>query len=622
MIPRKKRIAIIVVSILLMIFIILGTLGFLFLKTDIFKSNETLFAKYLIQNFDIIEILKSENTLEIENTLNNNKYVSEIEGKIEYTENIGTSDENKNSPINDVGIKIKSNIDKVNNYNYKDISIGTDDEDLARLEYLSQDQTYGIRLNGIQQFVSVDNNEDSEISQEIEINNLEELLSEIDIESILNFTDEEKKALEDTYLGIVQSSVSKDKYYKQLNSLITVNNKDINTNAYYIKFTIEECNNLYIKILEQLSQDEIILSKIDLIENEIKEKYSDYQQDESLREKFVNNINDKIEEIQNNNIGSEEVKIIVYESNGKTVRTSIEKVTDKITIDLYNDSSVKIYNVELGENTNEQSIKMEKNNSETESNVLVEFEKIQNNEIINNVQLNYNKIFENNQLTKKIELEMLNERYEAIFNIVDNIKVVEEFDDEITLDTDNVKLSDLSQEQLEIISAILNENIQGQISNLTSVVSLDDYTKMFQNLNVIKGNLVELPTEGEVTDIERKRFNSQFEFFVSENLTTDNIKDLMQVVKNNFEDMKVLLKSGNIENLDIEKLDSSQESSEYIKNISEILIFIKENSYNDEKQEDTLKFIEKNNSNKYDVSIQYDDNGLTRLIRIKIQEKQ
>lgn len=620
--PRKKRIAIIVFSILLVIFIILGTLGFLFLKTDIFKSNETLFAKYLIQNFDIIEILKSENTLEIENELNNNKYVSEIEGKIEYTENIGTSDENKNSSINDVGIKIKSNVDKVNNYNYKDISIGTDDEDLARLEYLSQDQTYGIRLNGIQQFVSVDNNEDSKISQEIEINNLEELLSEIDIESILNFTDEEKKALEDTYLGIVQSSVSKDKYYKQSNSLITVNSRDIKTNAYYIKFTIEEYNNLYIKILEQLSQDEIILSKIDLIENEIKEKYSDYQQDESLRGKFVNNINDKIEEIQNNNIGSEEVKIIVYESNGKTVRTSIEKVTVKITIDLYNDSSAKIYNVELGENTNEKSIKIEKNNSETESNVLVGFEKIQNNEIINNIQLNYNKIFENNQLTKKIELEMLNEKYEAIFNIVDNIKIVEEFNDEITLDTDNVKLSDLSQEQLEIISAILNENIQGQISNLISVVSLDDYTKMFQNLNVIKGNLVELPTEGEVTDIERKRFNSQFEFFVSENLTTDNIKDLMQVVKNNFEDMKVLLKSGDIEDLDVEKLDSSQESSEYIKNISEILIFIKENSYNDEKQEDTLTFIEKNNSNKYDVSIQYDDNGLARLIRIKIQEKQ
>lgn len=622
MMPRKKRITILVVSILLIIFIILGIFGFLFLKTDMFKSNETLFAKYFIQNFDIIEVLRSENTIEIENQLINNKYVSEMEGKIEYTENIGTSDENKDNSINDVGIKIKSNIDMSNNYNYKDISIGTVDEDLVKLEYLNQNQTYGVRLNGIQQFVSIESDEDSDVLQELGINNIRGLLSEVDIASIFNFTEEEKESLENTYLNIIQSSVSKDKYYRQANSLITINNKDVKTNAYYIKFSIEEYNNLYIKILEQLSKDEIILIKLDLIENEIKEKYSDYSQDENLREKFVNNINNKIEEIQNNNIGSDEVRITVYESNEKTVRTSIEKTTSEITIDLYDKSSVKIDIVELGENTDEQSIKIERNDDEIQSDILVEFERLQNNETINNMKLNYNKFFDNNQLTKKIELGILNEKYEAIFNIVDNIKLVDEFEDAITLDTDNIKLSDLSQEQIDAISNILNENIQEQISNLNSVVNLDDYIEMFQNLNIISGNLVKVPTEGEVTEVERKRFNSQFEFFVSENLTTDNIKDLIQVAENHFEDMKILLKNGEIEDLDIEKLDSSQENSEYINNISEILIFIKENSYNDKKEEDTLKFIEKNDSNKYDVSIQYDDNGLTRLIRIKIQEKQ
>ena len=616
--PRKKRIAILVVSILLVIFIILGILGFLFFKTDIFTPTETLFAKYFMQNFDIVEIFKSENTLEIENSLNNSKYISEIEGKIEYTENIGTSDENKNNPINDVGIKIKSNIDKLNNYNYKDISIGTDDEDLIKFEYFNQDQIYGIRLNGIKQFVSIDNSENSEISQGLKINNLNNLN---ELLSVFNFTEEEKINLQNTYLGIIQSNVSKDRYHKQLNSLITVNNKDVNANAYYITITIEEYNNLCMKILEQLSEDEIILSKIDLIEDKIKEIYSDYEQEESLREEFINSINDKIGEIQNSNIGNEELKITVYESDKKIVRTSIEKATNKITIDLYDKSSIKISNVEISENTNEYSIKIEKKNEDTEADLLVEFQKSQNNEIINDVQLSYNKIFENDKLTKRIQLSILNEKYEAIFDIADNVEIVEEFENEITLDTDNLKLDDLPEEQIEVIKTILNENIQGQISKLNSVVNLEEYAKMFKNLNLLNKNSIELPTEGEVTEIEKKRFNSQFEFFVSENLTTDNIKDLMEVVKNNFEDMKVLLKNGEIQYLDIEKLNSSQESSEYIKDISEILLFIKENSYNVEKQEDTLKFIEKNNSNNYDVSIQYDDNGLTRLIRIKIQER-
>ena len=49
MMARKKRIAILVVSIVLVILAIVGTIIFLYLKTDAFKSNETLFAKYFMQ---------------------------------------------------------------------------------------------------------------------------------------------------------------------------------------------------------------------------------------------------------------------------------------------------------------------------------------------------------------------------------------------------------------------------------------------------------------------------------------------------------------------------------------------------------------------------------------------
>lgn len=620
--PRKKRIMILVISIVLIVLIIFGILGYLYLKTDAFKTKETLFAKYLMQNFENIEFLKAEDNSEIENILNSNKYTSQIEGTIEYTENIGTSNENKDSNINNVGIKINSNVDRINNYDYKDISIEKENEKLVGLEYLNQDQMYGIRLNGIQQFVSIENNGENQTSDESEIYNIEGLTSKIDIDSILNFTEEEKQTLSNTYIGIIQSNISADKYYKQSNALITVNNKDIQTNAYYVKLTLEECNNLYIKILEQITKDEIILSRIDLLENEIKEKYSDYEQDdESLRERFINSINDEIEEIQNNNIGNEEVKITVYENNMKTVRTSIEKTTEKLTIDMYNNSTIKIDSIKLGDNTKEQIIKIEKTGNETQSNTLIEYEQLQDNEIINDVQLSYQQTFENNKLDKIIQLEISNEKYEGILKIVDNTEIVQGFENQVTLDTDNVKLNELQQEQKDTINQILIENIQGQLSNLFSVVSLEDYTTMLQNLNILAKSSVELPTDGEVTDIERKRFNSQFEFFVSENLTSDNIKELLRTTENNFEDMKILTKSGEIEELDTEKLaSSSQDASEYKKNISEILIFIKQNTNNEEKQEDTLNFVEDNKNNKYTVSIEYDDDGLARVIRARIQE--
>lgn len=613
---RKKRITIITIAIVLVIAIIIGILAFLYIKTDAFKSNETLFAKYLVQNFDIIEVWEKSKNTDIENLLDTNKYTSQIEGKIEYTENKGTSNEKQSSSVNNVGIKITSNIDKSNNYNYSDISIGTENEKLVGLEYLNEDDKYGIRLKDIQQFVSIKKDDET---QESELKNIEKLTENIDVQSIIKFSDEEKQTLKNTYLEIIKNNVSKEKYHKQSNSLITVNNKDMQTNAYYIEFTVEECNNLYIKILEQIAKDEIILSKVDLIEKQIKEIDEDY--DGNLRENFVKSIKDKIKEIEDKNIGNDKVKITVYEKNMKTVRTSIEKNNDKTIIDLYDSSSIKIDTVKIDETTDEQYIKIESKNDGTNLNVLVEYAKIQDNNTKNTVQFNYGQTFLNNELNKNIELGISNEKNEAIIKISDDTNFVQEFENEITLEKDNVDLDELDEEQSNAINGILTENVQSQLSNLLAVVNLNDYVSMLQNLGLMNKTSIELPSDGEVTETERKRFNSQFEFFVSEGLTSDNIKELIDTAENNFEDMKVLLKNGEIQDLDLDKINSSRESSDYKKEISEILLYIKKNSNNEEKEADLLTYLEKESGNKYNVSIEYDADGLTRIIRAKIQEK-
>ncbi|MFR0922862.1 MAG: DUF6583 family protein [Clostridia bacterium] len=616
MMARKKRITIITIAIVLVIAIIIGILAFLYIKTDAFKSNETLFAKYLVQNFDIIEVWEKSKNTDIENLLDTNKYTSQIEGKIEYTENKGTSNEKQSSSVNNVGIKITSNIDKSNNYNYSDISIGTENEKLVGLEYLNEDDKYGIRLKDIQQFVSIKKDDET---QESELKNIEKLTENIDVQSIIKFSDEEKQTLKNTYLEIIKNNVSKEKYHKQSNSLITVNNKDMQTNAYYIEFTVEECNNLYIKILEQIAKDEIILSKVDLIEKQIKEIDEDY--DGNLRENFVKSIKDKIKEIEDKNIGNDKVKITVYEKNMKTVRTSIEKNNEKTTIDLYDGSSIKIDTVKIAETTDEQYIKIESKNDGTNLNVLVEYAKIQDNNTKNTVQFNYGQTFLNNELNKNIELGISNEKNEAIIKISDDTNFVQEFENEITLEKDNVDLDELDEEQSNAINGILTENVQSQLSNLLAVVNLNDYVSMLQNLGLMNKTSIELPSDGEVTETERKRFNSQFEFFVSEGLTSDNIKELIDTAENNFEDMKVLLKNGEIQDLDLDKINSSRESSDYKKEISEILLYIKRNSNNEEKEADLLTYLEKESGNKYNVSIEYDADGLTRIIRAKIQEK-
>ena len=73
--PRKKRILIITISIILVISVIVGIFIFLLLKTDLLKTKEELFSKYFVQNFQILDALSLDNK-EIDNTLENNKYSS------------------------------------------------------------------------------------------------------------------------------------------------------------------------------------------------------------------------------------------------------------------------------------------------------------------------------------------------------------------------------------------------------------------------------------------------------------------------------------------------------------------------------------------------------------------
>lgn len=611
MIPRKKRKIITITLSVLIVLISVAILGIiLYINTDIFKSNEELFIKYLLQNSKAVEILKYEDNLGIKNTLDTNKYSSGLIGTIEYTENIETSDENKNSPINDISIKINSNVDKINEYDYKDISIATDTEELIKLEYLNQDNTYAIRLNGIKQFVSKDSDE-----------NTLTFIENLDIDSLIKFTDEEKEEIIKKYIEILQQNVSKDKYYKQNKSQILINTQNIETNEYYIKLTIEEFNNLYIKILEQLIQEESILNKIDLIEEKVKEINQDYEQEQSFREIIIDYINKSIEKIKNNNIGNEEVRIVVYENEGNLVRTAIEKISSKIMIDFYNDSSMTIYYIQMDENTYEKNVRIEKNVKDKQSNLIIDFNEIQNEEEIKNIELNYQQATQDNEIFRNAEIRILNEKYEAIFNIEENIEIKQQFENQITLENDNIRFEDLSEEETELIKEVLNQNIQTQFTTLLEKVDLNEYVTMLQNLQIINSNNVEIPNETEKqTDIEIKRFNSQFEFFISANLTTDNIKDMLQVTKNNLSDMGVLLKTGEVQHLNTELLkNETEEKDNYIENIEEIILIIKQNSKNEDRQNELLEFLNQNNDFKYTVSLEYDDEGIVNVIRMKIQ---
>lgn len=622
MMPRKKRILITAISIILVSIIIIGTFLFLFLQTELFKTKEELFAKYFAQNFELLNILKP-NDGQIEQTLENNKYKSNLIGSIEYTEDINTSNENTSNEINNIQLKIDSQIDKNNQYINSKIELTDKEEKLAGFEYINQNEIYGIKLDGIKQFVSVDMGNISELSGKlnIEIGELKKLLQSTDIREILEFSEEKKQELANRYISIIQSSVTKEKYGKQSNSLITVNNNDIQTNEYYIELSIEEFNNLYIKILQQITSDEILLGKVDKIEELINAKNLVEENEETLRQEIVNKINEKIKKIEDNNIGQEKVKISVYEKNGQTVRTTIEKSKQKISLDVYN-NILKIKNTLLGEHEKEQILILEKTQSDLENNINIEYEEIDNNEITTDYQVTFTEKSENNNINKTTEIQISNQKYKAVLNLNNEIEIVEELDNNQNFAENNIELNDLDKTQIDVILNTLKQIKQEQIEKIQSKVSEENYKKILENLGLAKKSNVEISDVPTVTETEKNRYNSQFEFFVSTDLEKNNIKDLLEVTKNNFYDAKFYTKDNRLIDIDIEKINGNDdEAKEYKNNISELVILLKENSTNEEKQKQMLEFLEKNNT-KYNVSIQYDkENGLAELVRIQLQDK-
>lgn len=63
MMPRKKRIAVISIISILVVAVIGIVVAVLYINTDLFKSNETLFYQYLFKNLEVVNKLSNqENT--------------------------------------------------------------------------------------------------------------------------------------------------------------------------------------------------------------------------------------------------------------------------------------------------------------------------------------------------------------------------------------------------------------------------------------------------------------------------------------------------------------------------------------------------------------------------------
>lgn len=602
--PRKKRRMLLIVSAVMVVIIIAIILIMLYITTDMFKSNQTLFAKYMGKNVEnVTTITKALQNDEYNEMIEQNKITNNTEIKINYTENKGTSSESRQNNINQLKITLAGQIDKQNQYEYQDIHLLNQEESIAQVEYMKQEETYGLKFTDLfKQYIVVENLNLKELLKKIGYTEeeLEKVPNQIQLSTkltdLISFSELEKESLKAKYNSILAEGLADNNFTKQSNVVIDINHQNIKTNVYTLTLTKEQLNHKYISLLEVFREDEVILGKLDQVQEQINQYQFLTKKETDLRNTVVTEINTIIEEINKNNIGQEECKIMVYESNSETVRTSIQGVEYEVNLDClttlegdFVQFSKRITSSEI-ENSEIYTLKKENqkiicNVNLAKGNKITEFESVQ----IDTVEEN------KGQRTINAILEEGENKVEA--NIEQEITVVNEWKEQKEWNEENsIRLDELTEEQVKAILNRVKEGIENKTNSLLEEkIKKEDLIKVLKVVGIIKeDNTIE---GNGITETEKNRFNSQFELLKGNKLKGEKIIQLIEATKNNLVNMEV------VSNTELKLELNRNEGKEEIANT-------------------LIEFMKKNENKEYNIDIEYNqETGLANYIVLKIEKE-
>lgn len=621
MMPRKKRIALAIAIPVIIVIIIITTGILLYLNTDMFKSNKTLFLKYLGENSENLKAIQDVfESSEYEKKLQDNKYTETTEIKANYTNNLQTTSEDTSNSINKAKIIIKGQKDQPNKYCYKDfklikeedstISEGNQNNDensnstnneqgIAEIEYIQNNDNYGVRFSDLfKQYLLIENNNLKELFEKIGYSEqqLDNIPNSFEIDKMtledIKFTEEELNNIKERYVNIVSKNVTDKNFEKKSKQIISINDKNISTNAYILNLTNEQLNNLYINLLEDLKQDDIILNKIEKIQEKISLIKINSSESLNLKEKFIENIDSTIEKINKTNIGSQETKIIVYENEGKTIRMTVQGKDYEINFDFLQEQeenefviTIKKEDIEtqkLEINKNNEGLKIYIQNNDTDNPIKISFEQ------------NKNETNTNSSNDSSIKYEIKNSKIEV--NIKQKTNIVDNFENQNVLnDQNSIELNKLEKEQLNAVLNQVTNALQQKTDSISQEIKGEDIQELLKTLGIIKN---EQKIEGkEITETEKNRFNSKFEILAGEDLDNENVLKVVEGLKEN------VLKA---------QVGSNQE----------IKVEVNKDSNNEEVGRALEEYIKEKEDTKYNVTIEHDENtGLVKYVIMTPVEK-
>lgn len=324
---KKKKIIIYGLS----ISIIVVCLALIYIFTDLFKTKEQLFFKYIVKQKDEIESVLSNNEIKQFNIEEkNSSYIKE--GNITVDTELEI--------LKPVNIKITekgNNKDKIRN---TFIDAEYNNLKLANATIIKDNDYYLIKSNLLSdKYLAVENNNLKDLAKDFGIQHTEYIpdkINEIDYTELFEFTDDKIIHILKEYIPIYRKHVKNNDYIKRKN--VKLDKSSDNLTSIEVHLSEKQVNDLMIELLKNLHEDDktinIINKKINIINPESK-----YTNNEMIKEK----ISDLIEYFSSKDVKDEKfLSIIIYKKLNNVIKTELVLNNERIFSIERNDDENKL----------------------------------------------------------------------------------------------------------------------------------------------------------------------------------------------------------------------------------------------------------------------------------------
>ena len=465
---------------------------------------------------------------------------------------------------------------------YKDITLRYGDSEILNLEYLQENDELGINFLDIpNRFIAVENNQLGDLLSKLGIETINiNSIDKSEILSLLDFTEEEKQTLIETYINIIVNETTEDSYTYQSNVTLSIDeNQTIDAEQYTLTLGDSQIRRIVENVLNQLKNDEIILNKL-RANNTIT----------SADTVYVEYIDNLLTEFQAITARLSDLKISVYLVENVVINTTIEYDQIALSFDITNSD-------------NEQNLNLQYQNNAQENAHMANFtlnKKIDDNR--REYTLTYSDSENNNLWMTRSIVTMERKTFvdTAITFSNNNINQLEIYIDQnitkenvgdITLDFSRaIVLNGYDEETLNLAITSLRSSIIDILNQRQEELNTEFINTIIENLNRIAQEQAQREAE------EVENFNQKFSLYQSENVNSEIVDNLLNVVVENISDYEM-----------IEQPSEDEEVTIY-----SFVINIEENSSNSEAIDTIRRNL--NTDITYNISFGYDnDNKINRV---------